>query len=101
MYAVALDMSVSLLKENYGDPYNPAYDEIRNELAEMGFEWVQDSLYVYSGEESPLAKLYEAIDKLRQIEWFKNSVRDIRAFKVEDWSDFTEMVTGKKNEVEI
>lgn len=26
---------------------------------------------------------------LKDIEWFKNSVRDIRAFKVEDWSDFT------------
>ena len=28
----------------------------------------------------------------KDIEWFKNSVRDIRAFKVEDWSDFTAIV---------
>lgn len=29
MYAVAFDMEVSKLKEHYGEPYNPAYDEIR------------------------------------------------------------------------
>jgi virulence-associated protein VapD len=26
--------------------------------------------------------------------WFKVSVRDIRAFKVENWSNFTEIVKG-------
>ena len=31
-------------------------------------------------------------NKLSSIIWFKNSVRDIRVFKVEDWSDFTEIV---------
>ena len=34
----------------------------------------------------------KAIDKLKHIDWFKKSVRDIRAFKIEDWSDFTEIV---------
>ena len=24
--------------------------------------------------------------------WFRKSVRDIRAYKVEDWSDFTQIV---------
>ena len=32
------------------------------------------------------------INKLSNIPWFKKSVRDIRAFKVEDWSDFTTIV---------
>ncbi|MFR1243143.1 MAG: virulence protein, partial [Butyricimonas faecihominis] len=35
---------------------------------------------------------YKAIDALRKTEWFRKSVRDIRAFKVEDWSDFTEII---------
>ena len=30
-----------------------------------------------------------AIEALKKTDWFKDSVRDIRAFKVEDWSDFT------------
>lgn len=36
--------------------------------------------------------MFKAINKLSKIDWFKKSVRDIRAFKVEDWSDFTEIV---------
>lgn len=29
------------------------------------------------------------------IQWFAKSVRDIRAFKIEDWSDLTETVKIK------
>ena len=28
------------------------------------------------------------------IDWFRNSVRDIRAFRIEDWSDFTSVIKG-------
>jgi len=35
-------------------------------------------------------------DTLKGIDWFKKSVRDIRVFKVEDWSDFTEFIKGNK-----
>ncbi|MBS3015777.1 YafQ family addiction module toxin [Helicobacter pylori] len=53
-----------------------------------------DLLLVYQikKQENTLAQVYKAINKLSQIEWFKKSVRDIRAFKVEDFSDFTEIV---------
>ena len=34
----------------------------------------------------------KAIVALSKIDWFKKSVRDIRGFKVENWSDFTEIV---------
>jgi virulence-associated protein VapD len=39
--------------------------------------------------------VYKVINKLSSILWFKESVKDIRAFKVEDWSDFTEVVKSK------
>ena len=42
-----------------------------------------------------MANLVEAIDALASIEWFANSVRDIKAFKVEDWSDFTHFIKKK------
>jgi virulence-associated protein VapD len=29
---------------------------------------------------------------LENIDWFRKSVRDIRAFKVEDWSNFTDFM---------
>lgn len=92
MYAIAFDLKIDDLKKHYGDPYNGAYDEIRQELEALGFEWTQGSVYINSDNTNSLTTVYKAINRLSQIDWFKKSVRDIRAFKVEDWSDFTEIV---------
>ena len=92
MYAIAFDLKIDDLKREYGDPYNRAYDEIRQELESIGFEWTQGSVYVNKSQENTLTTVYKAISKLSSIDWFKKSVRDIRAFKVEDWSDFTDVV---------
>lgn len=94
MYAIAFDLKIDDLKREYGDPYNGAYDEIRRELATIGFYWTQESVYINNSEKDSLTTVYKAINKLSNIGWFKRSVRDIRAFKVEDWSDFTEVVKG-------
>ncbi|MDR2105601.1 MAG: virulence protein [Deferribacteraceae bacterium] len=92
MYAIAFDIKIDDLKKHYGDPYNKAYDEIRQELDQVGFDWAQGSVYITRTSENTLAAVYSAINRLSQISWFKQSVRDIRAFKVEDWSDFTAIV---------
>jgi len=39
-----------------------------------------------------MANLFKAIQLLRSVEWFKKSVSDIWEGKVEDWSDFTDIV---------
>lgn len=92
MFAIAFDLKIDDLKKNYGEPYNKAYDEIRQELEALGFDWTQGSVYMSVSKENTLTTVYKAINKLSKIEWFKKSVRDIRAFKVEDWSDFTDVV---------
>ena len=94
MYAIVFDLKIDDLKREYGDPYNGAYDEIRRELTTLGFDWMQGSVYINNTEKDSLTTVYKAINKLSKIGWFKRSVRDIRAFKVEDWSDFTEVVKG-------
>ncbi len=94
MYAIAFDFKTDDLKKNYGEPYNGAYDEIRQELEALGFNWTQDNLYLSSDSTNSLTTVYKAINGLSQIDWFKKSVRNIRAFKVDDWSDFTEIVKG-------
>lgn len=94
MYAIAFDLKIDDLKKNYGEPYNGAYDEVRQELKVLGFEQVQSNIYINSDTNNSLTGVYKAIDRLSQIDWFKQSVRDIRIFKVEDWSDFTEIVKG-------
>lgn len=92
MYAIAFDLKIDVLKKAYGDPYNGAYDEIRRELGTLGFDWTQGSVYINSSEKDTLTTVYKAINRLSKIAWFQQSVRDIRAFKVEDWSDFTDVV---------
>ena len=94
MHAIAFDLRIDDLKRTYGEPYNRAYDEIRQELEDLGFEWTQGSVYINSSSKDSLTTVYKAINRLSKIDWFKESVRDIRAFKVEDWSDFTEVVKG-------
>ena len=94
MYAISFDMVVADLKVHYGEPYNDAYEEIRNELKQFGFENVQGSVYLYQNGDNGIATVYKAINRLAAIKWFKQSVRDIRVFKVEDWSDFTDIVKG-------
>jgi virulence-associated protein VapD len=94
MYAIAFDMVVADLKIHYGDPYNGAYEDVRAELKKFGFENVQGSVYLYQSGDNGIAVVYKAIHRLASIDWFKKSVQDIRVFKVEDWSDFTDIVKG-------
>ena len=56
-------------------------------LEENGFFWIQGSTYATQGD---LKVLFRAIQSLKNLHWFCLSVRDIRAFKIEDYSDFTE-----------
>ncbi len=92
MYAITFDLKIEDLKTHYGEQHNKAYDEIRQELETLGFEWIQENFYINNYQENTLTTVYKAINRLSQIDWFKKSVRDVRAFKVEDWSDFTDIV---------
>ena len=69
-----------------------AYTEIGAVLSDYGFRRVQGSLYVTEDED--MANLFLAIQALRARAWFPKSVRDIRAFRIEQWSDFTPVVKG-------
>lgn len=90
MFAISFDMVIVDLKENYGEPYNNAYYEISTVLEAFGFYRAQGSVYLT--EKNDMVNLTRAMIKLKSIDWFKNSVRDIRAFKVEDWSNFTDFM---------
>ena len=39
-----------------------------------------------------LSAIVKTVMELSKIDWFKKSVRGIRGFKVENWSDFTALV---------
>lgn len=83
-------MVISNLRKHYGEPYNNAYFEIKEVLRRNGFNWVQGSTYLTESDD--LGNVIKAIMDLSKIDWFKKSVRDIRGYKVENWSDFTDIV---------
>ena len=90
MYAIAFDMVITDLRANYGEPYNNAYFEINKVLRQYEFYNTQGSVYLT--EKTDMANLFRAIDALKRIPWFQASVRDLRAFRVEDWSNFTDFI---------
>lgn len=67
-----------------------AYREIRDVLEEFGFNRVQGSLHM--NESADMANVFLAIQSLRSRAWLLKSVRDIRAFRVEQWSDVTAVI---------
>ncbi len=79
MYAIAFDMIIDDLKDNYGKPYNNSYFEIKTILREFDFFITQGSVYLTKNND--MANLYRAINALKAKEWFRKSVRDIRVFR--------------------
>ena len=92
MFAIAFDLVVADTAKNHPKGVSQAYTDIGNTLAQFGFEWRQGS--VYTTDSDNMATLFSAIMALKALPWFPPSVRDIRAFKVENWSDFTAVVKG-------
>jgi len=90
MFAIAFDLVVADTDVNHPKGVPQAYTDIRRLLAEYGFTWVQGSVYLTDRDD--LANLFAAILALKALPWFPPSLRDLRAFKVEHWSDFTQIV---------
>lgn len=94
MYAIAFDLVVSDTQENHPKGISAAYAEIGIALAKYSFRRVQGSLYVTDDEN--MANLFMAMQSLKEMSWFPQSVRDIRSFRIEQWSDFTTLVKNHK-----
>ena len=90
MFAIAFDLTVADAEIHHPKSATQAYTDIALLLAKFGFRRVQGSVYLADDED--MANLFRAIQALKALTWFPASVRDIRAFRVENWSDFTALV---------
>ena len=90
MFAIAFDLIVSETERRHPKSTSQAYADIGKLLSDRGFEWRQGSVYTTDSED--LAALFVVILALKALPWFPASVRDIRAFRVEQWSDFTALI---------
>ena len=96
MYAISFDLETNKLK-NLND-YPALYQEVNNTLTQLGFINKQGSVYI--GETANLTAVYKAINALKSIDNFNKTVRDIRAFKVEDYSNFNEVFDNSKDNID-
>ena len=87
MFAIAFDLVVIDTEKHHPKGVSQAYSDIGSTLDRFGFRRIQGSVYVNDSEN--MANLFEAIMALKALPWFPASVRDIRAFRIEQWSDFT------------
>ena len=92
MFAIAFDLTVAEAAVRHPRGVAQAYSDIGNTLASYGFDRKQGSVYVCENED--LANLLSALNALKALAWFPPSVRDILAFRVEQWSDFTAFMKG-------
>lgn len=92
MFAIAFDLTVADTERLHPGGTSRAYEDIARVLRRHGFERVQGSVYRSQAED--LVALLTAMNDLRALPWFPGSVRDIRAFRVEQWSDFTGFMQG-------
>lgn len=90
MYAIAFDLVVADTENNHPKGVTQAYIDIASTLKNFSFQRVQGSMYICENED--MANLFMAINALKNLAWFPLSVRDIRAFRVEQWSDFTDSI---------
>ena len=90
MFAIAFDLVVAETLRTHPKGIAPAYLDIELTLARRDFRRVQGSLYVTENED--MANLFQAIMDLCALDWFPVSVRDLRAFRIEQWSDFTSFI---------
>jgi virulence-associated protein VapD len=90
MFAITFDLEVAEVKRHHPKAVNRAYEEIRRTLTRNGFAWKQGSVHIDA--DGGLVQLFSAMNDLKALQWFPSSVREIRAFRMENYSDFTEMM---------
>jgi virulence-associated protein VapD len=90
MFAIAFDLKIADVEALHPRGFQSAYAEVGATLRKFDFRRVQGSVYLTDNDS--LANLTAAMTALKTLTWFPACVRDIRAFRVENWSDFTDFI---------
>ncbi|HEY1751890.1 MAG TPA: virulence factor [Caulobacteraceae bacterium] len=92
MFAISFDLAYAETQARHPKGLRQAYRDIERTLGRYAFERVQQSVYLTQSPD--IANLFDAMSALRALPWFPGCVKDIKAFRVENWSDFTPSMKG-------
>ena len=90
MFAIGFDLVVAEAARSHPKGAAQAYYDLGKTLNGFGFKRIQGSVFLTESDD--MANLFAALLPLRELPWFPTTVRDIRAFRVEQWSDFTSLM---------
>ena len=93
MFAITFDLIVAETEQHHAKGVSAAYADIATASRQFAFERVQGRVYVTHRDD--MANLFAALLALKALPWFPLSVRDIRGFRIENWSDFTPWVKDR------
>lgn len=90
-YAIILDFD----KTNLSLLYDEALSNIRNVMVQFQFKPLTNNVYICTSSKNQLALLYMLVQELSKITWLKSSLVTLKAFKMDNISDFTDIIRGK------
>ncbi len=87
MFAIAFDLVVADARRHYPKGVGRAYGDIGKVLSKHGFRRAQGSVYLTDNDD--LGNVFAAMVAMKTMGWFGKCVREVRGFRVENWSNFT------------
>jgi len=87
VFAIAFDLDINVLDEEHPENALHAYGDITRTLRSFGLYRAFGNLYLADDDEN-MSNLFNALRALKEYPWFASAVRDIHAFRVEQWSNF-------------
>jgi virulence-associated protein VapD len=103
-YAITFDVDTTAARAAMGNGYTVIYADARNALATCGFtEHPQWSVYhTRAGEDGLRSVMMLPAVLQADAPRFCQYVRRVHVFRMEEWSDVTELITGREpEEVEV
>ena len=94
MYSISFDLDVDVAAATHPKGFRQACRDIEKILSGFSFRRIQQSVYLT--EQPGLANTFQAVEALKALHRFPAAVIDIRVFRVEDWSDFTQAIKAAR-----
>ena len=86
MHGITFEFNHEHLESQYKKDMAIAIPELVRILSYEGFKMVHHNFFVLK-KSNPISGLNNAINRLHNIEWFSDSIRDARAFRITDMSE--------------
>lgn len=83
MFAISYDIEATQAQQ----------EQVRGVLTQHGFYCLQGNVYVADSDD--LVTLFDVINELKSLPWLAEAARSIKAFRMENMSDFTELIKEK------